>query len=91
MIIKQKNLLLEKIYHWLIKYIVRNCGFFIEIKINFFYNILLYFYTRASVVKLVDALDSKSSGEIRAGSSPARGTIVLKKQNLYVVKAKLPT
>ena len=28
----------------------------------------------APVVKLVDALDSKSSGEIRAGSSPARGT-----------------
>ena len=26
------------------------------------------------MVKLVDALDSKSSGEIRAGSSPARGT-----------------
>ena len=29
----------------------------------------------ACVVKLVDTLDSKSSGVIRAGSSPATGTI----------------
>jgi hypothetical protein len=32
----------------------------------------------APVVKLVDALDSKSSSERNAGSSPARGTIYLK-------------
>lgn len=29
----------------------------------------------APVAKLVDALDSKSSGETRVGSSPTRGTI----------------
>ena len=34
-----------------------------------------FFINHATVLKSVDKLDSKSSGEIRAGSSPASGTI----------------